>query len=87
MLDKPLMTAAELREMKAHRALADHYGSVEIERAVEGTAHGYRTTLDNGTTVFVRSLGTALRMIVEQLGHGEDREVLVLGEPEEGESW
>lgn len=75
------------RDRKADIALAEWYGEVKLYRSVVDGQRGYTVETAGGVKCFVYRLGTAFRMMAEQLGHGEDRDILVVGEPEGGNAW
>lgn len=62
-------------------------GRISIERAIVGGVRGYRICPSNGVSVFYSRLGDALRQQLDCLGHGDDREMMLFGESEDGSAW
>lgn len=71
----------------AERALASHYGTFSIERSIVDGQKGYTVIHPNGCRCFHFRLGTAFREILRGIGHQDDREIMVIGEPETGNAW
>jgi hypothetical protein len=82
-----LFSRVKTRNREADKALADYYGTCSIRRDVVGGQRGYTVTLPNGIRKFENSIGNAFRLQMRALGHSEDRDVLVIGDPENHSSW
>lgn len=87
LVDMCTLGSGEFADRNAEIALANHYGVIGFERSVVDGQAGYTVTLHSGTKFFHFRLGTAIRQMLIALGHGEDRDVLVIGEPEVGNAW
>lgn len=81
------ITTGDFRDVKADKALAEHYGTVGCQRAVVDGQRGYTVIAPNGVKCFHFRLGDALQQVVRLLGHGDDRDVMIVGEPEKGNCW
>lgn len=79
--------SVEIRDRKAAEALCDYYGQVSLCRSIVDGQRGYTVVLGNGARVFNDRLGDAMRLVARAIGHGEDRDIMVVGEPEEGSKW
>lgn len=82
-----MIDTVEFADRDAEKALCEHYGKFTLERSIVDGQKGYTVTWPNGVRCFHYRLNTAIREILKGLGHGEDREVLVVGEPEVGNAW
>jgi hypothetical protein len=74
----------DFADRDAERALCEHYGGYKLERTICDGQKGYGVTHPNGVRCFHYRLNTAIREMLKGLGHGDDREVIVIGEPEVG---
>jgi len=83
------LEAASFRNYEADIALCEHYGKSSIERSIVDGQRGYRVTLPNGVRCFHFKLGSALRQMLEMLGHAEDRDLILMGDenPNGGNVW
>jgi len=67
--------------------MAEHFETFSVCRAICDGQRGYSVTLPNGVVSFNFSLQATFRELMRLLGHANDRDVLVVGEPEEGNVW
>jgi hypothetical protein len=74
-------------DREAEQALAANYGAVSLQRSVVDGQKGYTVTHANGVRCFHFRLSTAIPEMLAALGHSEDRDVMVIGEPEQGNAW
>lgn len=77
------------RDVEADKALCKSLGTTSIERAISDGQRGYMVTLPNGVRCFQFRLTAALRLILEMLGHADDRDILLMGDenPNGGNVW
>jgi len=67
--------------------MAETFEQVSICRAICDGQRGYTVTFPNGVMSFSFSLSAAFREVLHVLGHAQDRDIMVLGEPEQGNVW
>lgn len=67
--------------------MAEHFEEFIICRAICDGQRGYCIIWPSGSTGFRFSLRDVLTDLLHGLGHASDREVIVIGEPEEGNAW
>ena len=82
-----MLNSVEFADRDAEEALAKAYGKVSLERYICDGQKGYLVTYPSGSKIFHYRLNTAIRSMLKQLGHSDDREIIVIGEPEEGNAW
>jgi hypothetical protein len=82
-----LIHSAPFRDRQRDQELADSFGETKIRRSIVDGQRGYTTTNPNGVMFFHFRLGEALRAVAINLGHADDREVLVIGEDVLGNQW
>ena len=75
------------RDTAADQELAESLGVFAVSRAICDGQRGYLVTNALGVRCFHYRLGIAFRQMLCGLGHGEDRDIMVVGEPEEGNCW
>lgn len=66
--------------------MSEEFELISISRSICDDNHGYTVTLPNGVKCFHFRLEKALHQVTKHLGHN-DREVMVIGEPEVGAAW
>ena len=81
------MYAAPFRDREADIAIAKSFGEYQIRRDICDGQRGYLVTHPSGSKCFHFRLGSALREIMRGLGHGEDRDLMVIGEPDVLNAW
>ena len=75
------------RDRKADLEYAESLGTHSIRRAIVDGQRGYLIIGENGVGCFHYRLGTLIRDLLARLDHDKDRDVMVVGEPEEGNCW
>ncbi len=71
----------------AAELVAEQYGESKIRRGVLGANRGYYVTNPNGAEHFEYTFSSAIRKLMEYLGHKGDRDILVMGDGRSGEQW
>jgi hypothetical protein len=79
--------AGPFRDRAGDEKLAASFGVISIQRDICDGQRGYLVTHANGARCFHFRLNTAIPEILKALGHGEDRDVMVIGEPDVLNAW
>ena len=82
-----MISDVQWRDPDADRKLCEQLGVVGIERAICDGQRGYAVTTAHGVKIFYFRLGDALRFVLLSLGHSNDRDLFILGEPDTGNCW
>jgi hypothetical protein len=82
------MNAKTDRESRKDGEMANQeFQGVTICRSIVDGQRGYTVTFENGVRSFNFSLERAFREILHVLAHSHDRDIMIVGEPEEGNAW
>lgn len=82
-----IVGTVDFADRNAEKALCEHYGSYSLCRSICDGQKGYSVKYPDGMSIFHFRLDSALRTILRGLGHAEDRDIIVIGEPETGNAW
>lgn len=82
------ITSGPYRDRAKDQALADSFGTVSIRRSIVEGQRGYTVSCTEWSApLFCFTLRDAFGRILNQLGHGNDREMMILGEDKIGNQW